>query len=139
MNVTSIWPQSRSGESKLPVVQTGRRWVTEQRTQRTVWSVLALVSALALGLCSPCLASSEQIFGTVTDALGRPLAQVNLELRDRDGQIIAGVATDEAGRFKIAPPKPGLYSLVATKSGFKSASKIAIFPSQYRRENLNDA
>ena len=128
MNVTSIWPQSRSGESKLPVVQTGRRWVTEQRTQRTVWSVLALVSALALGLCSPCLASSEQIFGTVTDALGRPLAQVSLQLRDRDGQIIARVATDEGGRFKIAPPKPGLYSLVAAKSGFKSASKIAIFP-----------
>ena len=71
---------------------------------------------------------SEQIFGTVTDALGRPLAQVSLQLRDRDGQIIARVATDEGGRFKIAPPKPGLYSLVAAKPGFKSANKIAILP-----------
>ena len=130
MNVTSIWPQSRSGESKLPVVQTGRRWVTEQRTQRTVWSVLALVSALALGLCSPCLASSEQVSGKVTDALGRPLAQVSLELRDRNGHVIGHATTDAGGRFKIAPAKPGVYSLVAAKPGFKSANKIVVFPSR---------
>ena len=128
MNVMSIWSQSRSSECKLPVVRTGRRPVAEQRAQRTVCSVLALVSTLALGLGSPCLASSQQISGTITDALGRPLAQVSLQLRDRNGQIIAHAATDEGGRFKIAPPKPGVYSLVAAKSGFKSASKIVVFP-----------
>jgi TonB dependent receptor/Carboxypeptidase regulatory-like domain/TonB-dependent Receptor Plug Domain len=113
---------------KLPVVRTGRPPVAEQRAQRTVWSVLALVSTLALGLGSPCFASSEQISGTITDALGRPLAQVSLQLRDRNGQIIAHASTDEGGRFKIAPRKPGVYSLVAAKSGYKSASKIVVFP-----------
>ena len=53
MNVMSIWSQSRSSECKLPVVRTGRPPVAEQRAQRTVWRVLALVSTLALGFPLP--------------------------------------------------------------------------------------
>ena len=60
--------------------------------------------------------------------LGRPLAQANLELRNENGGAIAHTATDQAGRFKLAPAKPGVYSLVAIKPGFKSANKIILFP-----------
>ncbi len=60
--------------------------------------------------------------------LGRPLTQVKLELRDRNGATIAHATTDRAGRFKIAPAKPGVYSLVAVKPGFNPANKIVRFP-----------
>src|SRR5208282_2176529 len=76
----------------------------------------------------PVLAGPEQISGKITDALGRPVAQVQLELRNGNGSAIARATTDQAGRFKIAPAKPGVYSLEVVKAGFKSATKIVLFP-----------
>ncbi len=92
------------------------------------WLAITLALSLALRFASPCLAGTQQISGTVTDTLGRPLAEVSLELRNRNGAAIARSSTDPAGRFKIAPAKPGVYSIVAVKPGFKSAYKIVHFP-----------
>src|ERR1700678_2994121 len=89
---------------------------------------ITLALMLALGLASPCIAGTQQISGTVTDTLGRPLAQVSLELRNQNDNTIARAITDPAGRFKIAPARPGVYSLVAVKPGFKSANKIVTYP-----------
>src|SRR5271156_4214217 len=93
-----------------------------------MWFALTLAVLLAVGFASPCSAGAQQITGTVADTLGRPLDQVNLELRTRNGSAIAHANTDQAGHFKIAPSKPGVYSLVATKLGFKSANKIVTYP-----------
>jgi hypothetical protein len=93
------------------------------------WCLVALVLSLALGaVVSPCLAGAQPVSGTITDALGRPLVQVNLELRDKNGAAIAQATTDQAGQFQIAPAQPGVYSLVAKKPGFKSANKVVFFP-----------
>jgi hypothetical protein len=94
------------------------------------WMVIALAStiSLVLGVASVCSAAAQPISGTVTDTLGRSLAQVKLELRDSNGAAIAHASTDQAGHFKIAPAKPGIYSLEASKPGFKSANKIVDFP-----------
>jgi len=54
--------------------------------------------------------------------------QVRLELRNRGNVIIGHATTDQAGRFRIAPLKPGLYALVAMKPGFKTASKLVVVP-----------
>ena len=113
-------------------VQSARpRFLPRRRAAQTLgrlWRPDRIASLLALGLVSPCFASAQQMSGTVTDALGRPLAQVNLELRDEHGHAIAHATSGADGRFKIAPPKPGVYSLVAVKSGFKPANKIVVFP-----------
>jgi Carboxypeptidase regulatory-like domain/TonB-dependent Receptor Plug Domain len=66
--------------------------------------------------------------GTITDALGRPLARVSVALHDEHGNNVAHAITDQGGRFKIVPTKPGVYSLVAVKPGFRSANKIVVFP-----------
>src|SRR5271170_5009002 len=87
-----------------------------------------LAIALAFGLASPCLAGSGQMSGTASDALGRPLARVSIELRDQNGVVVARGTTDQSGRFRIAPAKAGVYSLVAAKPGFASANKIVTFP-----------
>jgi outer membrane receptor protein involved in Fe transport len=83
---------------------------------------------MALGLASPCLAGAQPVSGTTADVLGRPLAQVRIKLRDQDGRIVAHAVTDQAGRFRISSPKPGVYSLSAVKSGFNSADKILVLP-----------
>src|SRR5208283_884058 len=93
-----------------------------------LWRLVTFAFALTLGLSSPCLAGAQQLSGTITDALGRPLAQVKLELRNANGGVITRATTDQAGRFKIAPAKPGVYALVALKPGFKSASKSVLLP-----------
>jgi len=93
-----------------------------------IWLAIALALLLALGFSSACAAGTQAISGTVTDTLGRPLAQVNLELRDPDGAVLAHATSDKAGGFAIAPARPGLYSLAASKPGFKSAKKIVRFP-----------
>ena len=93
-----------------------------------IWRALTLAFSLALAFASPCSAGTQQISGTVSDALGRPLAKVNLELRTQSGAAVARATTDRAGRFQIAPAEPGVYSLVAMKPGFKSANKIVGFP-----------
>jgi outer membrane receptor protein involved in Fe transport len=93
------------------------------------WRLLAIAFSLALAFASPSIAAStQQISGIVTDTLGRPLAQANLELRNRNGVAIDRAITDKAGHFKMAPAKRGVYSLAATKAGFKSASKIVTYP-----------
>lgn len=49
-------------------------------------------------------------------------------MRNGNDVLIAHTITDQAGRFKIAPAKPGVYSLAAAKHGFRPASKIVVFP-----------
>ncbi len=96
----------------------------------TVRLVIALAFAisLALGIASVCYADTQSISGSITDTLGRPLAGVKVELRDRNGAVSGHATTDQTGQFKVAPPKTGIYSLEASKPGFKSANKIIHFP-----------
>jgi hypothetical protein len=95
---------------------------------RVLWLLLAIVVSAAVASAAPSYAASQHISGTITDTLSRPLAQVNIELRDKAGNVIAHAATDQSGRFEIAPPTPGVYSLLAVKSGFKSSTKVVDFP-----------
>ena len=90
---------------------------------------IALALTLAVVFAGTCWAAGARpISGTVTDTLGRPLAQVNLELLSPDGVARARATTDKAGRFEIGPAGPGSYSLAASKPGFKSANKIVRYP-----------
>src|SRR5271155_1511870 len=77
-----------------------------------LWQLATLVFSLALGIALPGLAFAQQLAGVITDALGRPLINVRVELRNGSGGTIARTASDQAGRFKIASAAPGVYSLV---------------------------
>ena len=93
-----------------------------------LWRMVALAFCLTLGLATACMAGAQQMSGVVTDGLGRPLAQVKLELRDASGRAIAHATSDTNGRFGIAPAQPGVYSLAALKPGFKFANRIVRLP-----------
>jgi outer membrane receptor protein involved in Fe transport len=98
------------------------------RLATPIWRSVVFAFSLALGIASSCGAGNQQISGTITDALGRPLAQVNVELRNENGRAVARTVTDHAGHFFIAPANSGVYSLDAGKPGFKSAIKIVQLP-----------
>ena len=132
MKVSYLWFNKLRGSGYASVT---RSWSGHLPADRPavrpaapIWRLAALVFWLALGFVRPCIAGTQPISGTITDALGRPLAQVKLELRNRYGARVAHTATDQAGRFKIAPGQPGVYLLEATKPGFQHASKIVRLP-----------
>jgi hypothetical protein len=134
MKRSNVSLERSAREHKAPIAQSSRqRFLPSRRAEQApwrVWHLVALASSLALGLAFPCFAASQQISGRITDALGRPLDQVSLELRDRNGHRMGHATTDAGGRFKIALAKPGVYVLVAAKPGFKSANKIVGFPAR---------
>ena len=55
----------------------------------------------------------QTVTGTVTDALGRPLAGAIVELQNSAGKTVAKVKSDAEGRFTFAGVAPGVYAIVA--------------------------
>jgi hypothetical protein len=104
------------------------RVIPKHKTQTRIGGLLAVLCALSLSLGFPYRAFAQVVSGTITDALGRPLAQVSLQLHDRNGQLVGHATTGQDGRFEITPPKPGLYSLLAVKHGFEPGAKLVTFP-----------
>lgn len=75
--------------------------------------------ALALGAPG---AGAQSVEGRVVDdARESPVAGALLRLLDRDGDERARAESDAAGRFRLAPPRPGEYYLEATRLGYRRA------------------
>ena len=69
-------------------------------------------------------AGSRAITGTITDALGRPLAGVRLDLRSNINQSIGRSTTDVRGKFRFNNVPAGMYIILARKQGFRPATMI---------------
>jgi outer membrane receptor protein involved in Fe transport len=67
---------------------------------------------------------TQQVQGTVKDALGRPLTGVNLRLRAVDGNIVGQAASDSEGRFAFSEVPQGTYAVIADKPDFQTATAI---------------
>ncbi|MGH8012369.1 MAG: TonB-dependent receptor [Candidatus Binataceae bacterium] len=61
------------------------------------------------------------VSGNIKDALGRPLGNVHLLLKNQAAKTIDRAVTDKEGHFKFREILPGSYAVVAGKSGFKTA------------------
>ena len=64
--------------------------------------------------------------GTITDALGRPAAKVEVTLRAQSGAEIAKTRTDEEGSFRLNGIAYGTYVLLTRKEGFQPATKVVV-------------
>jgi outer membrane receptor protein involved in Fe transport len=67
---------------------------------------------------------TQQVQGTVKDALGRPLTGVNLRLRAAGGKIVGTAQSDDEGRFTFPGITQGTYAVLADKSEFQTATAI---------------
>ncbi len=90
--------------------------------------VRALVIA-ALVACAPVLAAAQEsaLRGVVTDPSGGSVAKARVVVRGADRGFEATVATDERGRFSLAPLAPGTYDVVVELAGFEPIRRSALF------------
>jgi len=98
-------------------------------------SIKALASsALALALFITMAAvvyaapgATDEIHGTVKDALGRPLSGASLVLKSPDETIIGRTQSDANGQFVFSSVTPGNYAVMAEKTGFQaSTAKVTV-------------
>jgi hypothetical protein len=94
-----------------------------------VWAVLLLLVAVTNATAAvPVRISRGGVNGTVTDALGRPLPSVSVELQSASGTAVAHSETNRVGRFYFPFSNGGPYALVAHKHGFKPATRLILLP-----------
>ena len=79
---------------------------------------------------------SGGVTGTVTDALGRPLSNVSVELRSSNGKVVSRGETNRDGNFQLPLAKAGAYTLVTHKRGFKPATRFILLPDNKTSVNL---
>jgi hypothetical protein len=65
-----------------------------------------------------------ELTGTTKDALGRPLANVDLELSASNGRLIARAHSDRRGLFTFSNVPAGVYALLARHTDFKPNTTI---------------
>jgi Carboxypeptidase regulatory-like domain/TonB-dependent Receptor Plug Domain len=102
-----------------------------RREKSTCWSI-SIALLLIFALVQPCVAQTQTISGRVGDALGRPLSQVTVELKDRKGRVVSRTVSDSSGRFTFAPSKAGVYEIESEKHGFKTSNNVVVVPRRER-------
>src|ERR1700683_1153973 len=80
--------------------------------------------AQAANLKTTTTQTKYRITGVVKDALGRPIKGAALSLQDSSGKVVAHGTSNDAGAFSFNGIRPGTYAVVATSSGFKTATSI---------------
>ncbi len=77
--------------------------------------IMAAVAYAATG-------ATDEIHGTVKDALGRPLSEASLILKSPDETIIGRTQSDADGQFVFSSVTPGNYAVMAEKTGFQTGT-----------------
>jgi hypothetical protein len=82
------------------------------------------------GFCSTASAAAaptpatQDVTGTVNDALGRPIPEAELTLQDAQGKTVSRSDSDKDGHFAFKGVAPGVYAVLGNKQGFKPATSI---------------
>jgi outer membrane receptor protein involved in Fe transport len=92
-------------------------------------AVAPALLAAAIAVATPdCVAVAQtadgRVIGTVTDALGRPVAGAQLHLQAPDGRPIAAATANEDGTFSFSSVAPGTYAVLAEKADFETSTAI---------------
>jgi TonB dependent receptor/Carboxypeptidase regulatory-like domain len=69
-------------------------------------------------------AATQEVTGTVKDALGRPIPAATVTLQDAQGKTKAKTRSDAEGNFALHGIAPGVYAVVGNKKDFKPATAI---------------
>ena len=69
-------------------------------------------------------ASSNVLIGSVQDPSGAIIPGAKVELQRSNGSVVAAVATDSTGKFRIAQPATGKYQLVVSLAGFERTTRV---------------
>ncbi len=83
----------------------------------TTMFLLALKAVLILRLA----AAQAELTGTILDPEGKAIPQASLVLADSETNAALRAASDAAGRYLFAVPRPGRFTLTVEAAGFKRA------------------
>jgi len=88
--------------------------------------VVALFTVMATVVyAAPIPGATDEIQGTIKDALGRPLPGASLVLKSSDETVIGKTRSDADGHFVFSNVAPGIYAILAEKTGFQTSTAIA--------------
>jgi Carboxypeptidase regulatory-like domain len=87
---------------------------------RFLWIIVFILAAAGARAATP----AGVVEGSARDALQRPLASVELRLEAPDGRVVGRVTSGPEGRYRFTGIVPGLYSVVAEKEGFETATAV---------------
>src|SRR5579863_838139 len=93
-------------------------------------SFVAAIALLAMALTfmprarAAVTGGQQNITGMVKDALNRPLADAQLNLRAADGRLVAHAHSGRNGNFEFHGVPTGTYAIEAIKSGFRQGVEI---------------
>jgi neutral amino acid transport system permease protein len=106
-----------SGSSTGSPGTTGRR--STRRSQLWLRLVLVLLLAGGVAALTPGIASAdgETLSGTLKTRGGGPIANVDVTVKSSDGKEIDTATTDETGRWEVALPGPGKYTVTLDTGG----------------------
>lgn len=121
-----------TGPALLLARPTPKRLRTVRNTALAMMLLLIANPASAASTSIP----SDGVTGTVTDALGRPLSNVSVELRSSNGKVASRGETNRDGKFQLPLAKAGAYTLVTHRRGFKPATKFMLLPAIKTPVNL---
>ena len=66
-----------------------------------------------------------EIRGTITDAVNKqPIPNAKIVIKDKDGNIIADLVTDEKGKYKFPVDRETTYNLEASHTKYNAKSKV---------------
>jgi outer membrane receptor protein involved in Fe transport len=87
---------------------------------------VAIMFTLIVTITEPAIAATpvKTVEGQAKDALGQPLAGVQLRLEGSDGTVAGRATTDAQGHFTVTGIAPGTYSITGEKDGFETATAI---------------
>jgi outer membrane receptor protein involved in Fe transport len=84
---------------------------------------LSALIALAYGIAIPAAyaqSAPKQISGAVHDALGQPLPDATVALKDATGNAVGSTRSDQQGHFVFSGIAPGSYAISVGKPSFQS-------------------
>lgn len=87
---------------------------------------LSALIALAYGFAAPAAyaqVAPKQISGSIHDALGRPLTDAKVDLKDAAGHAVATTTSDQQGHFGFFNIAPGTYAVNVDKPTFESGAE----------------
>lgn len=112
-----------SAPSNRTISKNGRHASSRARRARVGFWLSALAAVVTL--LSPTAAHAQLqlsvISGRVLGPDGVPMGNVQVALRDPLGEVVASIASDDGGQFRLRSVAPGVYHLSAESGALRSA------------------
>ncbi len=94
--------------------------------RKKLFRLIAIFCALSFAASTAVFSQAASITGTVKDPAGAVITGAQVSLRNDGTGETRTVTTDDQGRFKFDRLAPGRYTIISSRTGFKTAERPVI-------------